>query len=453
MSHVNLFPGKGGLVVRYYIIVFLLFFIVTFPGTGLSDQVMTLTQCLTYGYENNPTLRSADYLVAATRENRKSLRADFLPSLSTSYGMNRVVSENAKGPAEEDYLDQNARNFSIRLSQVLFAGFQIRNTHDKARIDIERTRADRELARLELAYNIQRTFFELMRAKDDLKVAEESIDRLEYGVKSAQAFFDRQLISRAEVLTTQVDLADAQQRASIARNDVRRKRIALFSLMNMPVNPDIMFEGGPGFFTKDYPSEFNRCWQIARDHRPDIESLEKQVAMLKKDIDIAGGAYLPHIQMNMGYYDVNRDYDEPAQSISGLYDRDQHNRYWSADVTVSWELFDGGRAWFRQKKSLNQVFQVQEQIKEIQLMIQEGIRKALFSIDEADDRAAAASTSVAAARENYAMEERRLDAGITTIPKLLDAQFRLVRAQVNHTQAILDHQLARAELNFLLGVN
>ncbi|MCA1786044.1 MAG: TolC family protein, partial [Desulfobacteraceae bacterium] len=81
----------------------------------------------------------------------------------------------------------------------------------------------------------------------------------------------------------------------------------------------------------------------------------------------------------------------------------------------------------------------------------EGIRKALFTIAEADDRTAAAEVAVTAARENYAMEERRLEARLTTIPQLLDAQFRLARAQGNYIRAKLDYQLGRSELGFMMG--
>ncbi|MEX1302925.1 MAG: TolC family protein, partial [Desulfotignum sp.] len=317
-------------MIRYYLFLFFGLWIVFCPFTAMADQTMTLDQCLSYGYENNPTLKAADFQVAATQDNRKSLRADFLPSLSTSYGFNRVVNESSTGLTEEDYLDQFARNFSIQVSQVLFAGFRIRNTHDKAKIDVDRTRANRELARLELTYNIQRTFFELMKAKEDLTLAQEAIQRLEQGVTSAQAYFDRQLISKAEVLFARVDLADAQQQASIARNEVNRKRIALFSLMNKPLDPATTFTGGLDFFNDTYPAEFDECWQLAKAGRPDIESLEKQVEMLLKDIDIAAGTYLPQIRLDLGYHDQNRDYDDPALSAAGPFERDQRNRYWSA---------------------------------------------------------------------------------------------------------------------------
>jgi outer membrane protein len=423
------------------------------PVSAHGGLNMTLADCLSHGYENNPTLKAADFQVAATKENRKSLRADFLPSLSTGYTFNRIESQSATGPTEQDYLDQYARNFSVRLSQVLFDGFKVINAHDRAKIDIERTRANRDMTRLELAYNIQITFFQLMKAKEDLKVANESIERLEQGVKSASAYFNRQLISKAEVLSARVDLADAQQRASIAQNEVYRKRITLFSLMDMPMDPDIIFAGDLDFFTDEYPDEFDRCWEIARTNRPDIERLEKQAAMLEKDMHMAAGSYLPQIRLDLGYYDQNKDYDQTAESFSGPVDRDQRNRYFSAGVTASWELFDGGKAWYQRKNSLNQLYQVREQIKEIQLFIQEGIRKALFSIAEAEDRRSVARVAVDAARENFAMEERRLGAGLITIPTFLDAQIRLVRAQGNHTQAMLDHQLGRSELDFMIGRN
>ena len=439
-------------MIRNYLLIFFVLLTVSYPFTAMADQTMTLDQCLAYGYENNPSLKAADYQVAATRDNAKSIRADRLPSLSTSYGLSRVESQSAKGPTDQDFLDQYARNFSIRLSQMLFAGYRIINTHDKAKLDIERTQADHRLARLELTYNIQTVFFGLMKAKEELRVAEESVARLDQGVQSAQAYFDRQLISRAEVLSALVDLADAQQQVSIAKNEVNRWRITLFSLMNMPMDPQVSFNGGLDFFDTADPEDFASCWQTARANRPDIDSLETQAAMLEKDVQIAGGRYLPEVRLDLGYHDQDRDYDKMTETVSGaLASRDQRNRYWSAGVTASWDLFDGGRAFYSRKKSLNQIYQVREQITQIELAIQEGIRKALFSITEAKERIQVAAVAVDAAKENYAMEERRLGAGLTTIPMLLDAQIRLARAQGNHIRAKLDYQLGRSELDFMMG--
>ena len=313
---------------------------------------------------------------------------------------------------------------------------------------MERQAADRKLAGLELSYNIQTTFFQLMGANLNVKISEESVRRLEEGVKSASAYLEKSLISYSEVLSAQVDMADAEQRLSKARNDVNRKRVALFSLMNHPISEEVVFEGGTKFFADEYASEFEACWKIAKSNRPDLESLAKQVAMAEKKADIALGSYLPLVKFDLGYQDQNRDYD----ALTGYnQDRDQRNRYWTAGVNASWELFDGGRAWYQNQKSSLDAARIKAEIKRIQLAIQEVIRQALFSIAEAEYRTRGALGAVGAAKENYKVESRRLEVGLTTIPLLLDAQIRLTRAQGNYTQALLDYQLGRSELEFMMG--
>lgn len=433
------------------IIVICLFFVVigSFPGMCHAGMVMDLSKCLEYGLEHSPLVKEADYAVDATEESRKSARADFLPSLSSSYSFSRIENESSKGSySDSDYLNQYIRNFSVTISQILYAGNRIINNYQKAKLDIERKEADRRLVRLELSYNIQATFFQLMGAKLDVRVAEESVKRLEEGVKSAKAYLQKSLISYAEVLSAQVDLADAQQQLSRAMNNVNRKRVALFSLMNHSISGDVIFDGGLAFFGDDSPSEFENCWEVARANRPDLESLAKQVAIKKKEASFSLGSYLPLVKVNLGYYDMNRDYDSSSDSY---YDQDQRNRYWSGGVTCSWDIFDGGRNWYNRTATLREAQQVKEQIRQTQLSIKEGIRKALFSIAEARLRIKSTQVAVDAAKEGYNVEKHRLEAGLATFSKLLDAQVRLTRAQSNYTQAMLDYQLGRAELEFMLG--
>lgn len=415
-----------------------------------AGTVMNLSKCLEYGLENSPSVKEADYAVDAMEEGRKAARADFIPSLSSSYAFNRIENESSKYgyTPDTDYLNQYIRNFSVTLSQVLYAGNRVINNYQKAKLDIERKEADRRLVRLELSYNIQATFFQLMGAKQDVRVAEDSVTRLEEGEKSAKAYLEKSLTSYAEVLSAQVDLADARQQLSQAMNNVNRKRVALFSLMNHPISGDVTFEGGLAFFGDDNPSEFENCWEVARANRPDLESLAKQVAMKEKDASASLGAYLPLVRMNLGYNDMNRDYDSMS-TIS--YDRDQRNRYWSAGVTCSWDIFDGGRNWYNRSASLKEAQQVSEKIQQTQLSIKEGIRKALFSITEAKLRTKVTQRAVDAAEEGYQVEKHRLEAGLATFSNLLDAQFRLTRAQSNYTKAMLDYQMGRAELEFMMG--
>jgi outer membrane protein TolC len=278
----------------------------------------------------------------------------------------------------------------------------------------------------------------------------ESVDTLQEGVKSAEAFFEKELVPYVDVLQARVDLADAQEKLGIAGNNVNRQRVALFTLMNLPEDPTIEFSGELAPVNPETP-DFKATRQNALENRPDIESLTLQLEMAEKDADIAMGKYLPSVRLEAGFNDSNRDYDELGVSGNTTYDRDQRNQYWTAGVFVNWELFDGGRAWYEKERYKTQAMKLNVLINEAENTISSGLRQALLSMAEAEQRMQGAVKALEAAKEYHALEERRLSAGISTIPDFLDAQSRLVRARGNYAQAVLDFRLAESELKLMTG--
>ena len=411
---------------------------------------MTLAQCIEQGIKNNPRLLAARYDVEAAGHGIKSARADFLPSLTSGYSVSELASISAKGPTETDYLDQNIRQFNIKLTQILYSGERIINTYQKAKIRKQVLEAETNMVMLEQVYKIETTFYRLMKAKQDVIAAAESVDTLAESVRSAQAFFDKELVPYVNVLQARVDLADAKEQLGIARNNVNRGRVALFELMNLTADPDIVFSGELAPVVISIP-EFDPTLETALQTRPDIESLYLQKTMSGKDADIAMGKYLPTVRLDAGYNDSNRDYDALGTTGISEFDRDQRNRYWSAGIYVSWELFDGGRAWYEKERYKTQEQKFHALINEAESTISSGIRKALLAMTEADQRMKGALSALEAAKEYYALEERRLNAGISTIPDYLDAQERLVRSKGNYAQAVLDFRLAESELKLMIG--
>lgn len=233
---------------------------------------------------------------------------------------------------------------------------------------------------------------------------------------------------------------------------MNRERVALFALMNQPEDPGMGFvdDADTSPMTTVIP-EFSASLQQARENRPDLESLSLQRQMAEKDAAIALGRYLPSVRLDAAYNDQNRDYDALGQTGSSQFDRDQRNRYWTVGVNLSWELFDGGRAWYEKQKHLILQQKFEALINEAENEISSGIRKALLSMREAEQRRQSALKALEAANEYTALEERRLNAGISTISDFLEAQSRLIRSQGNHAQAILDFRLGQSELNLMIG--
>ena len=425
----------------------LTFFLGTPAGlTWAGEQKMTLAQCLKTGMENNPSLEAAQFDVDISAQGIKQARADFLPSVSSSYSMTpiRSISIKAAGEPDTDYVDKDVRSFSIRLTQILYSGSRITNTYQRARISEQLANTEMELAGMELAYRIETTFYKLMKAKQDVITTQESVSRLTESVKSAEAFLEKELVPWVNVLQARVDLADAQDLYKIAQNDVNRQRVELFSLMNQSLDPAIAFSGRLNSLLATEPV-FDDSLKYALDNRPDIKSLVHQLEIAQKDAQIAMGKYLPTVKFDVGYYDRDDEYEQYGA------ERDQRNRYWSGGVTASWDLFDGGRAWYEKEKYNTQAKKISALIEDAKNEIATGIYNALYSMNEAKQRIKSSAEALTAANEYYDVEENRLKAGLSTIPSLLDAQDRLLRAQANETRANLDYQLAVSELKFYTG--
>ncbi|WP_319577578.1 TolC family protein [uncultured Desulfobacter sp.] len=419
--------------------------------TWAGEQKMTLEQCLKTGIENNPSLKASRFDVDMSAQGIKQARADFLPSVSSSYSMTPIRSINSKygsGTIQDtDYIDKDVRSFSIRLTQILYAGSRITNTYQRARVSEQLAKTEMELAGMELAYRIETTFYKLMKAKQDVITTQESVNRLTESVKSAEAFLERELVPWVNVLQARVDLADAQDLYKIAKNDVNRQRVELFSLMNQRLDPAIEFSGPLNPLLATEPV-FDDSLKYALENRPDIKSLGHQLEIAQKDAQIAMGKYLPTVKFDVGYYDRNDEYDEYNQYGKS---RDQRNRYWSGGLTASWDLFDGGRAWYEKEKYNTQAQKITALIEDAKNEIATGIYNALYSMNEAKQRIKTSAEALTAANEYYDVEKNRLKAGLSTIPSLLDAQDRLLRAHANETRATLDYQLAVSELKFYTG--
>ena len=414
--------------------------------TWAGEQKMTLEQCLKTGIENNPSLKASRFDVDMSAQGIKQARADFLPSVSSSYSMIPISSISYKGAGlpDTDYVDKDVRSFSIRLTQILYSGSRITNTYQRARISEQLAKTEMELAGMELAYRIETTFYKLMKAKQDVITTQESVSRLTESVKSAEAFLERELVPWVNVLQARVDLADAQDLYKIAKNDVNRQRVELFSLMNQRLDPAIEFSGPLNPLLTTEPV-FDDSLKYALENRPDIKSLGHQLEIAEKDAQIAMGKYLPTVKFDVGYYDRNDEYDQYGAT------RDQRNRYWSGGMTASWDLFDGGRAWYEKEKYNTQAQKITALIEDAKNEIATGIYNALYSMNEAKQRIKTSAEALTAANEYYDVEKNRLKAGLSTIPSLLDAQDRLLRAQANETRATLDYQLAVSELKFYTG--
>jgi outer membrane protein TolC len=421
-------------------------------GAHGQPQALTLDleAAVDLGLKNNPRIQAMAFALERSRSEIKSLRGRFLPRLSAGYGQTWLESLDARGPSDDDYINQIQENWRLSLQQPLYAGGTILNTYRKAQIQQESVLLEKESEERRLIRRIQEAYLQLLKAREDRRSLEQTVARLQVSHEAAGAFVAQQMAPYVEVLQAQVDLEDAMQQLSQTKNLETIHQVSLDGLLGVEEG-SVIYAGALSDIDPSRDFKLDECQQTAQASRTELKLLETNMQLARKEKQIATGQGLPRVTLQMSATDYNRDYDEPGANLFGKFDRDQQNQYWSAGVSVEWNFFNGGEFYYRRQSMENEIQRLERLQQDTRATIRTEVNSAFLRLREARDRVDATTTSLKTAGEGYRMEKTRLEMRVGTIQALLNAQDRLTRAEANRNMAIHDYRLALADLYYAMG--
>ncbi|MDQ7834114.1 MAG: TolC family protein [Humidesulfovibrio sp.] len=405
---------------------------------------LDLKQSVERGLAANPTmvgaraqLQGSDYMV-------KSSMADFFPTATASYGFSRYGSQ-PKTTAGVDSGDQTTWTGRLNIHQPVFVGFKLLKTHQKARLTKEQNEANLTQAELSLISTIQTNFLAHLKAKMDVKSAEDSVERLKSQLKVTQAFFDVGLKPKLDVLQAEVDLATAEQAQLKAKNSLDTTRAKLNSLLNLPLEAPVEYVGDLTF--TPFNLDLNECLKRAFTSRPDILVGIKSVQIAEKDAGITASDFYPQVGADVDFYKKG---DHPGLSGSPNLSNTGKS-YMTVGATASWTFFQWGSTFFKYKSADETVNKVRAALDNTRLSAGYEVKQGLLSQREAADRIGVAKKSVDAARESYRMALARYQAQVGTNTDVLDAQAKVSSSEAQLSQALSDYQTAISGLYVAMG--
>ena len=95
---------------------------------------------------------------------KKQARAEFLPKFSTSYGYQRDSEQRTfRSSAGGDIAISSQDNYEWRASidQPIFTGFALSSTFELAKLGLDQSKIDLELAKLDLILRVKEAYFDL----------------------------------------------------------------------------------------------------------------------------------------------------------------------------------------------------------------------------------------------------------------------------------------------------
>ncbi len=329
-------------------------------------------------------------------------------------------------------------NLSLSFQQPLFTFNTLKANLTRAEINMEKAKRNYAIASNDIVYNVTAGFYQLYQAKENVEIAREKVKQTEDSYNTAQNKYKAGVNAEVDALQLEVDLASSRNDLLSAENALSESLNNFKILIGLNLNDSIDVSAELQY--KPVTVDLNEAINYALASRKELENAKADIALGRLSVDEINsqGNVSAVLSANYG---INKD--------DNLFQEIYHDFAGSRSVTftVKVPVLDWGanrRQVESTEASLHQYELVYENDRE---QIKKEIIEVVNRISFAKARVEALSKSVAVAQKSYDMSIQRFQAGNITSSELQQMQLRLTDAKTNSLNALIDYELALADLN------
>ena len=390
----------------------------------------------------NPNVKIAEY-------NRKAAKADYSAAKSSrgiSISLNHSTGRG--GYADNQFFEGvnigkqigNSHSNSITASLPIFTGGELQGQIGQAKANYRSMLSAEEQAYNEMKETATTGYFNMLNATNMKALRQESVDRLQAHLDNVIAQYNVGIVARADVLRSEVELANAQQNYITASNQYDVAEATLNNIIGTPLGTTLLLKDRLQY--EPYENDMAYCLAYSEQHRPELKQAEYGVDAAEAALVVARSGHMPKVYANASNNWGGNGSDWPGD--------DDEN--WSVGVTASMNVFDSGVTWSRIHAAQENLAKAKESQRQIKDNVELEVRTDYLNLREAEKRITTTQVAVASAEEDYHIAVVRYQAGVGTNIDVMDAQEALTQAKTNYYQALYNYNTSKAALNTSMGV-
>lgn len=391
----------------------------------------------------NPSVKIAEY-------NRKAAKADYSAAKSAR-GISISLSHDSGrgGYADPQYNQQlriwtkgidNSHSNSITASLPIFTGGELQGQIGQAKANYRSMLSAEEQAYNEMKETATTGYFNMLNATNMKALRQESVDRLQAHLDNVIAQYNVGIVARADVLRSEVELANAQQNYITASNQYDVAEATLNNIIGTPLGTTLLLKDRLQY--EPYENDMAYCLAYSEQHRPELKQAEYAIDSAEAALVVARSGHMPKVYANASNNWGGNGSDWPGD--------DDEN--WSVGVTASMNVFDSGVTWSKIHAAQENLAKAKESQRQIKDNVELEVRTDYLNLREAEKRITTTQVAVASAEEDYHIAVVRYQAGVGTNIDVMDAQEALTQAKTNYYQALYNYNTSKAALNTSMGV-
>ena len=417
------------------------------PAAGIP---WTLGDCIGFAQRNNLDVQRRSLQVEKSDVELSTAKYSRLPDLNASVGADASFGRVLSSDNTYQTKNQTSGSLNVSASVPLFQGMRINHQIKAGKLDLAAAVEDLERAREDVAIHVMTLYLEVLYNKEMVGVAERQLTLSTQQAERSRALAAAGKQPESTVYESDALVASNRMTLTQARNDLQLALLNLSQALNR--------ESAAGFDIVDPALDSvalaalhrlgsaDDVYAYAAENRPHIRAERLRLESSEHSAAIARSALYPSLSLSGGYG-------------TGVYSADQdkfwtqmrHNSREYVGVSLNVPIFN-------RRATRNGIRTAQIAVRSQQLAVTEAerelrklIEQAWYNADASYAKYRSAEAAAASARIAFAYEERKAEAGRSTVFDFNDAKTRMEKAEADAVQAKYEFVFRSKILDFYRG--
>ena len=424
-------------------IISILIIIINFP---IISNAITLDEAKKIALENNPQLLAQEQATKNSRAGYWRSLLNLIPSGSITGNYTRYDDEQPVGPATAEEF----KTYGYIISQPIFNGGSIwlgsRLSNDTYKISRETLNSQR----LNTIADVESKYFSVLENKALLEISGKSLQNATVNLEIAEVQYESGILSRADYLNLQSEKANREVSLIQTENLYLTSLLDLTNFLHLNEIAELEEVAIENFrFILNYlqdkelseiESLISKLMQVGMENNPSIKISELAVASSKKNLHMAGGKFLPSVNLQYSKNWIKYDFD------------DEYNSSGQLGINLSlpvFPLFDNGLEVAKANYSLKQAKYEKISAED---NVSLSLKSSIINLLAAARTVHSLELALQYSRDTYEQMQERFAAGLITSNDLLATDIMYSSTQNQYISSIYNFLRARSGLMLQIGI-
>lgn len=307
------------------------------------------------------------------------------------------------------------------------------------RFAVEQARA----SRIDLVNQVKKAFYSLLLAQDSYDVLKKIYANDSLNLVNIQNRYNQGVVAEYDVITADVRLKSLIPNILQSENMMKIAELQLKMLMGIDSEQPIEIVGSlTDYQTTMFDAVIPADTSLMQNS--DIKQFNLQAEKAQRGYEMQKLQFAPSLVSSFNYMYMSQNNDFKFRNY-------RWDPFSTLGLTLSIPLFNGGQRYHNMKQSQIQLYQLQEQRKEVERGLKLSIKNNYNLMAKSIEQVAATETAVKQARKGYEITQKRYETGMGTVVDINAAALAVTSAELQYRNAIYDYLAAKSDLEKVLG--